>query len=139
MTFRTFITFIISVTSITCRYNIYNIQSQSLDISKVWFSKVNTDKNKRKSSFTVLEVNCKACIDHHNKKGDGGKDQILWRRKITWGFASYPHEKRTYGSPVPWIPFSRDLFQHLARATASFFLSVSTAVALSSSSAFLRT
>ena len=70
-------------------YNIYNIKWQSLDISKVWRVKVNTDKNKRKSAIIIVEVNGEPCIDRHNKKGDAGKDHSLWRRKVRFGFAAY--------------------------------------------------
>ena len=122
-------------------YNIYNIKWQNLDISKVWRVKVNTDKNKRKSAIIIVEVNGEPCIDRHNKKGDAGKDHSLWRRKVTFGFAAdmiYPHITQINGSPVLLRPHSRDPFQLLARATASSGFPVSTAVAPSSSSAFLR-
>ena len=61
-----------------------------MDISKVWYCfsaniSENIDK-KTKSNILLVEVDGDACVDPHNKKGEGGQDEQFWRRKVTFGF-----------------------------------------------------
>ena len=79
-----------------------------MDISKVWYRfsaniSENIDK-KTKSNILLVEVDGDACVDAHNKKGEGGQDEQFWRRKVAFRFAAYSHNKKAF-SLRQWFPW----------------------------------